>query len=66
LSAVIADPERLKEIARIKFLELPTARFDGFFTLRVWLKAFENYLKLEKPFYFPHLDPHILSQNRPE
>ena len=64
LQVKIENPAAIKEAARSKFLELSTASFDGFFLLRVWLKAFETHLKLEKPFFFPHIDPHILSQNK--
>ena len=64
LKVQVDEPERLKDIARDKFLTLPASHFDRFFTLRVWLRAFETYFRFEKPFYFPHFDPHVLSQNK--
>lgn len=63
LSVTIDDSEKLREIARWKFIDLSSSRDDGFFMLRVWLKTFEFYLKFEKHFYFPHIDPRILDNN---
>lgn len=57
LGVKVTDETALKDVARRMFLELSASYNDQFFMLRTWLRAFEIHLRLDKPFFFPHIDP---------